>query len=251
MVLLLADGEAQGSAVLLRHLPQGSWLVTNRHVVQGLTQLCVRSADGRLRPGLIVLPQGRQASLDVAFIWLSGDAGGLPVALLSSDRPVAMTVDREFPFPIVRAGGYPVPEQRQATAPEYREIPGLLLPLLTIPLAGGMQLAYTSPVRKGMSGGGLFDEAGRLIGINTTHPNPLWQAGLQDEAGRPIAEPLNSRLELVALAIPLNRILPLLDQLRVPGDASGRSGAAINSKTTERRSAAAGATDQVCQGKLW
>jgi S1-C subfamily serine protease len=226
VVLLLAEGEAQGSGVLLRHTNRGSWVVTNRHVLEGLSQVCVRSADGRLLPGLPVLPlAGVERQLDVAFVWLPRGAENLPLArLVPRPGPV-------IPFPIVTAGGYPVPDERAAAMPIYRELPGLLLPLLEQPLQGGMQLANTSPLRKGMSGGGLFDDSGRLIGISTTHPNPLWSGTLRNEAGRPLPPLLNRQLELVALAIPITRIEPLLDRLTVP--------------------LAGALSDKVCQGSLW
>ena len=261
VVLLLAEGEQQGSGVVLRRDGGAAWVVTNRHVLEGLKAVCVRSADGRLLPGIAVLPTGQASSLDLAFVWIPHGAEALPLARLdpqpartdqpapatagakpaSSQAPAAVHGDapphqpvpvaasgssgstRADAFPIVRAAGYPVPDQQNAAPPQYRELPGLLLPLLTTPLQGGMQLAYTSPVRKGMSGGGLFDEAGRLIGINTTHPNPLWSDTLKLESGQPVAPRLNRQLELVALAIPIARVLPLLEGLKVPGGSGSNS----------------------------
>lgn len=68
-VLLLEQQEQRGSGVLLHRAGGGTWLVTNRHVIDGLDQVCVRSADGRLWAARPVLPA--RSSLDLAFLWLA------------------------------------------------------------------------------------------------------------------------------------------------------------------------------------
>lgn len=215
--LILIQGEQRGSGVLLRRSAGGTWLVTNRHVVDGHEQVCVRTADGRLWPGIPLLP-ARASSLDLAFVWLGDTADALPVAVPAAMPASAADGNRQaWNFAIVRASGYPVREERLPAPPSYREVRGLLLPQLRRPLEGGLQLASTSPVRKGMSGGGLFDAQGRLIGLNATHADPLWSAPLREEGGNALPPELNRQLELVALAIPVSRILPLLADLEPPG----------------------------------
>ena len=134
----------------------------------------------------------------------------------------------------MRATGYPVQDTKNSGAAAYRELPGLLLPLVPNSLEGGMRLAYTSAVLKGMSGGGLFDEQGRLVGINTTHPDPLWEKPLRYENGKLVPDHLNRQLELVALGIPIDRILPLLNNLAPPS--LDRSASPDTSKSTARAS---------------
>ena len=253
--LVMAGGEQRGSAVILRRASGGSWLVTNRHVVDGESNVCVRTADGRLWPGITVFPS-KQASLDVAFLWLP-QAGSprMSVAALAATKPQAKA--GQWDFPIVRSTGYPVREERQAGPPTYRELPGLLLPLLARPLEGGMQLATTAAVRKGMSGGGLFDDQGRLIGINTTHADPLWPAALREEGGKVVSTEMNRKLELVALAIPISRILPLLQQLEPPATQSqgrnetGTPRVSPRTGTPGEASGTMGAMPSVCSGALW
>lgn len=220
---VLVAGEPRGSAIILGRGHGGSWLATSRHVVDGEGRVCVRTSDGRNRPATTVL-SGQDRQLDVAFLWLPG-SDRLPAAI-----PAAATgrsAGTPWEFPIVVASGYPVGDQQQR--PSYRERRGLLLPLLPGPLEGGMQLATTAAVHKGMSGGGLFDDQERLIGLNTSHADPLWPAPLKREGGKALSPELNRRLELVALAIPAARFLPLLAGLQPPGqspvatDAKNRS----------------------------
>lgn len=249
--VVLAGGEQRGSAVVLRQASGGSWLVTNRHVVDGESNVCVRSGDGRLWPGVTVLP--RQAGgLDVAFLWLPG-AIGLPSA---TPAPQPSKVEGGWGFPVVRAAGYPVGEQPKAQPPAFRELKGLLLPLLPQSLEGGMQLATTAAVRKGMSGGGLFDAQGRMIGLTTTHADPLWPAPLREEGGKGLPPELNQRLELVALAIPLSRIHPLLKGIEPPVTASQPP---LKLSTATDRQATKGGNQAgrdagvaaICSGYLW
>lgn len=212
--LVLAGGEQRGSAVILARAAGGTWLVTNRHVVEGESQVCVRTADGRLWPALKRLP-AKGGGLDVAFLWLAG-AADLPLARWAAPAKASGEI---WGFPLVTATGYPVREEPQQQPPAYRELAGLLLPLLPRPLEGGLQLATTAAVRKGMSGGGLFDDQGKLIGLNTTHADPLWSAPLREEGGAAVAAERNRQLERVALAVPLARFLPLLAALLPPGRA--------------------------------
>lgn len=249
--VVLAGGEQRGSAVVLKQGSSGSWLVTNRHVVDGENSVCVRTGDGRLWPGITVLPQ-QARGMDVAFLWLSG-AIGLPTA---TPAPAPNKNQSPWDFPIVRAAGYPVGEQYKTQLPAYRELSGLLLPPLPRPLEGGMQLATTATVRKGMSGGGLFDDQGRLIGLNTTHADPLWPAPLREEGGKAVASELNRKLELVALAIPISRILPLMKGLVPPVNASqslqsiGSTSDSPSTKTAHHAGKGASAA-AICSGYLW
>lgn len=207
---VLVAGEPRGSAIFLGRGHGGSWLVTSRHVVDGEGRICIRTSDGRDRPATAVL-SGQDRQLDVAFLWLPG-SDRLPAAIPAA---AVGSAGEPWDFPIVVASGYPVGDRQ--LRPPYRERRGLLLPLLPGPLEGGMQLATTAAVHKGMSGGGLFDEQGRLIGLNTSHADPLWPAPLKLEGGKALSPELNRRLELVALAIPASRFLPLLATLQPPG----------------------------------
>jgi S1-C subfamily serine protease len=238
--LVLAGGEQRGSAVILARASGGTWLVTNRHVVDGESKVCVRTADGRLWSGLKVLP-GKGGGLDVAFLWLAG-ADDLPLARFATP---AKASGEPWGFPLVTATGYPVREEPQQQPPVHRELAGLLLPLLPRPLEGGMQLATTATVRKGMSGGGLFDDQGKLIGLNTTHADPLWSAPLREEGGIALPPELNRKLERVALAIPLPRFLPLLAALLSPGSAVPAAPMAPS------RLGKPSAVPPVCSADLW
>jgi S1-C subfamily serine protease len=212
--LILVKGEQRGSGVFFRRGEGGTWLVTNRHVVDGYDSVCVQSSDGRLWPGTTFFLARKASSLDLAFVWLSDSGESLRLAATGSSPVVPdRSKTKVWDFPVVLASGYPVEEGRLKKTPAYRELSGLLLPLLSQPLEGGLQLSTTALVRKGMSGGGLFDAQGFLIGINATHADPLWSAPLRDEDGKPLSPKPNRQLELVAMAIPVETVLPLINSL--------------------------------------
>lgn len=198
VTVLLRDssGTQLGSAVIVGAAKGGHWLVSNRHVVQDQRLVCVQPTNRRAA-GALVLPDPqprRQGGLDLALLWLPLSGQPLPVATLASRTPDAAVL------PVVVASGFPTPLQARLEAVPYREAAGLLLPLLSGPLEGGFDLAYSAEVEKGMSGGGLF--AGReLIGINGAHAQPLWPGQWNDASGKPVSAALNEKLELVSLGL--------------------------------------------------
>jgi S1-C subfamily serine protease len=208
---LLRDqkGDPIGSAVVVAAGAGGHWLATNRHVVEGHAKVCVVTADQRSRPALWLEQDGRSnnKSLDLALLWLPvGNDPALVTAVMAPDPVVASQL------PVVVATGFPT---RQQGGPNgeggYREASGLLLPLLPQPLEGGFDLAYTAAVEKGMSGGGVF-VGDRLIGINGSHPHPLWPGRWKQQNGKPISDQLNQQVELVALGLSVAVIQERLKQ---------------------------------------
>ena len=117
------------------------------------------------------------------------------------------------------ATGYPVSDLPSQDGPSYSEKEGLLLPLLERPLQGGFQLAYTSSITPGMSGGGIFQD-GALVGINGAHSDPLWPGHWSYLNGQPVSSYLDRKLDLLSLGIPADAISRQLDRLVPPTDLS-------------------------------
>ena len=95
----------------------------------------------------------------------------------------------------------------------YTEQLGVLVDQPKQALTGGYRLAYTSEIQKGMSGGGIFSEGNRLIGLNAMHANPLWSAPLQYRDGSAISIEETERLEQYALGIGATSILGAIRRL--------------------------------------
>lgn len=191
------SGNQLGSGVLVGSAAGGYWVVSNRHVVQQQNVLCVVSSDRKVTAGFVLPPRRVKGAqeLDLALLWIPRRSKEpLMVAVLAPQRLAASEL------PVVNSTGYPTLLQANPDGPLYSESEGLLLPLLKRPLEGGFDLAYTSEVQKGMSGGGVFSGA-ELIGINGAHAKPLWPGQWRDQAGKAVDDEVHRKLELVSLGI--------------------------------------------------
>jgi S1-C subfamily serine protease len=208
-------GEQLGSAVIVAKAKAGYWLATNRHVVRGLSDVCVVTSDRKASSARVLgaPPNSRTPELDLAFVWLPANDQQLIVAAPKPFDP------KGEPIPLVIATGYPVSDLPSQDGPGYDEKEGLLLPLLARPLQGGFQLAYSASISPGMSGGGIFQDGG-LIGINGAHSAPLWAGHWSYLNGQPVSTALDQKLDLVSLGIPVDAITRQLDRLVPPTDLS-------------------------------
>ena len=218
------NGETIGSGVVVSTAADGSWVATNRHVVDGHGTVCVVTADGQVRTAVWSEPDGTgtNQSLDLALLWTPNDTQTTLIAAV-----IKTTAVKPSELSVVVATGFP---SHQQTAGEgqgvYSEVRGLLVPLLKEPLEGGFDLAYTAAVEKGMSGGGVFI-GDRLIGINGSHPHPLWPGRWHQQNGQPVNDQLNQQVELVALGLSAAVIEKRLGQAQRPDDqATAQHGAA-------------------------
>ena len=204
VTVLLSDasGEAKGSGVVVGAAEGGQWIATNLHVVRDQKTICLGNGSRSKAAALVVSGKASRSKelLDLALVWLPRSN-----KVLLSQAVLAQTPPEASKLPLVVSTGYPTPLQKQSDGPTYTEKPGLLVPLLSNPLEGGFDLAYTSTVEKGMSGGGVFI-GGVLIGINGAHANPLWPGRWNDQRGKPVDTALNRKLELVSLGISVSTI---------------------------------------------
>lgn len=149
-------GKRQGSGVVTRNQygtapdgsqqPDTSWIITNAHVVNGATNISIRW-QGKPRPALL-------AYVDEAFDLALLHVAQFPLPPLAYDprRPVG-TGQRVF------AVGSPAGTETSVTEGRVtgmRRINGIQAIQATLRLAPGH------------SGGGLFDDQGRLVGITAS-----------------------------------------------------------------------------------
>ena len=186
-VVRIRSGDNHGSGVIVKESNGGFLVVTNQHVINNENVHCIESSSGARYEG-ILLPLAEN-KIDLALLWFISGENEEQVANLAFAES-----NLNEPIKFVIATGYPA-------AKAYTERPGLTMPLLHHPLEGGYKLTYTSNIDKGMSGGGVFDEHDRLIGINAAHQEPLWNVNRKYQSGRPVIANLNRKLDLVALGL--------------------------------------------------
>ncbi|GAB4531489.1 MAG: hypothetical protein Tsb0014_15050 [Pleurocapsa sp.] len=148
----VASNANHGSGVLIERSRQNYYVLTNTHVVNRASAYKIFTADG--------------IQHSVKQRWL---IPGVDLALLlfTSDRNYATATINNAPITAgesLYVSGYP---QSGGTLrqPIFVTTPGQLTET-TAQLPLGYSLSYSNLVRAGMSGGGIFDAAGRLIGIN-------------------------------------------------------------------------------------
>ncbi len=190
----IRSGEQHGSGVIIQESEAGYWVVTNQHVLENREWHCIESSSGGRYQGVVVPLANNKDDLDLALLWFNAQEEKEKVATLASDEGGLSELIR-----IVTATGHPATQ-------EYVERAGLTIPLLSEPLEGGYTLTYTSEIDKGMSGGGIFDDNDRLIGINAAHQEPLWDANRKYQSGKPVTAKLNKQLDLVALGLSLQQV---------------------------------------------
>lgn len=140
VVVILSSGaqSAQGSGVVI----SDSRVVTNRHVVEGATQIAVRTANRSISASIVAIDRNH----DLAIL--------------------ATQIQVKSPLTVRTSGELRVGERVYAVgAPQGFVSEGLVSGLR--PYEGGAAIQTTAPVSPGSSGGGLFDAKGHLIGITT------------------------------------------------------------------------------------
>jgi serine protease Do len=163
-------------------------IVTNNHVIEGASRITVRLADGTAYSAEVI---GRDDQTDIALLRI--DASGLTAASLGdSDDLVVGALAVAIGNPLGQLGG---------TVTD-----GIISALdRTITLEDDeMNLLQTNAaINPGNSGGGLFSGQAELIGIV-------------------VAKSSGSDIEGLGFAIPINDVVPVVDQLLQYGFVRGR-----------------------------
>jgi 2-alkenal reductase len=135
-------------------------IVTNNHVVQGVSEIAVRFASGEVARAQLV---GSSANYDLAVILVTG------VRDLPPPLPVGTSADLKV-GQAAFAIGNPFGLDQSLTT-------GIISALSRrLPTSGGREVANViqtdAAINPGNSGGPLLDSAGRLIGVNTAIYSP-------------------------------------------------------------------------------
>lgn len=197
----IINEDQRGSGIILKDNKGRLWITTNQHVVGASSGVCVAFSDGRVLPGRVI--QAMVTSYDIAFVRVSNLAKETAYAVPDYQFDPASIV------PVV-ATGY------KAETNAYLETSGITVPLLLgRQLESGYSLTYSNQIEKGMSGGGIFSDEDRVIGINALHSDPLWPGDWYDATGTRVRGSLSKVLDAVSVGIPIQSILSVLDRIEV------------------------------------
>lgn len=203
--------------------PNG-WILTNRHVVAGASELTVELKDGRQFPGRIY---GVDTLTDLAIVKI--DATGLPTA------PIGNSDELKVGQRLIAIGS-PLGTYSNTVTAGILSAKGR-----TVQVAGGRLsnlLQTDAAINPGNSGGPLIDLGGNVIGINTAVATSAQGIGFaipiniarpimaQAVRGEPLARPyIGVRFETINYQVAQREHLSVQDgALLVDGtDASGRT----------------------------
>ena len=187
-----ATGSGAGSGVVIS---QDGYIVTNNHVIENASKITVALTNGEEYEATLI---GTDDITDVALLKI--EASGLDYAVIGSSESI-------------RIG-----EQVNVIGNALGRLSGTL----TVGYISGLDRAITmsdgttmnllhmdAAVNPGNSGGGVFNASGELIGVT-------------------VAKTSSTEVEGLGFAIPINDVLPILDELMTHGYVTGRPALGIN-----------------------
>ena len=152
--VLIQSQAGSGSGVIVQHQGQTYTVVTAAHVVANAIPYTLTLSDEHSYTTSNVK---RLAGVDLAIITFTSDRT-YPVAGLGSSQGMGEASP-------VYVAGFPV-GTAVITRSVYTFTEGTLTARSSKPFADGYGMVYTNPTLPGMSGGGVFNQIGQLVGIH-------------------------------------------------------------------------------------
>jgi S1-C subfamily serine protease len=141
-------------------------VVTNHHVLvfgQSQQNYQIITPDGQTHSAKVLM-NGNKGQ-DLAILTFESSRS-YSIAPISSSSLLKLGEE-------VFAAGFPA-ESDTGEKDNFRLNQGVVALFSAKPFGGGYEIGYTSTVKKGMSGGPLFNRQGEVIGLNGVHKYPLW-----------------------------------------------------------------------------
>lgn len=176
----VADGE--GSGMIIQSTDTYSYILTNAHVVKGVSSATVTPQGKKAFSATVV---GRDEKSDIAVLKIS--TGGLPSVILGDSDALAQG-DKVF------ALGYPFGISGDAAFTD-----GVVSKTNAKASSGKVYIQNTVEIHPGNSGGALINQYGRVVGITSANYGDQIQGVTLGET--------------VKLAIPINTAKALIPQL--------------------------------------
>ncbi len=106
----------------------------------------------------------------------------------------------------VYAAGFPFSSDK-SIPDEFIFSKGNIEMISDLSFRGGYQIGYTNTIKKGMSGGPIFNHKGQIIGINGRHKYPLWGNPYIFEDGTIASAEKKAEMSKLSWAIPIQTLL--------------------------------------------
>ncbi|KOP23637.1 peptidase S1 [Hapalosiphon sp. MRB220] len=206
-VKVLAGGFL-GSGILIQEQGSVYTVVTNAHVlISGDPPYRIQTPDGRVYEAKLPnqaqkLDTSSLKSKDLAALQFYSSNTKYVVASLGSASDLSVGNQ-------VFAAGFPFNvEGTQDVGFVFKT--GKVSWVLDKALEGGYRIGYTNDIQKGMSGGPLLNQQGKVVAINGIHAEPLWGEPYTYQDGTEPEASLRKRMSKYSWGIPIETFVELV-----------------------------------------
>ncbi|BAY37666.1 tetratricopeptide repeat protein [Nostoc sp. NIES-2111] len=196
ITLRVIGGNNGGSGTLIARRGNKYLVLTNNHVITGVSSVQIKTADGKTYSAAIT-PNTKFEKFDLALLEFQSNQN----YCLQEVANFLPNTDTQ-----VMAAGY------SAAKGEIAFRTGIVQQIWDRPLKDGYQIGYTSDIEQGMSGGAIVNSRGEIIGINGRSAYPILNTGyVYPDGSRPSEEEIQ-RMRKLSWGIPISTLLAQVDQ---------------------------------------
>jgi S1-C subfamily serine protease len=196
------SGLSSGSGTILKKQGQVYTVLTNHHVLifgQANQSYRIQAPDGQIYPAQVV----KNAIIKNNDLGLLTFRSQQNYQIASLSVTVNLSQGEE-----VFAAGFPF----EATKGGLFFSKGKVQMWSDIAFGGGYQIGSTISIKKGMSGGPLLNQQGKVVGINGIHKYPLWGNPYVFADGSTASVAEKERMQQLSWAIPVQAFRQLVSQ---------------------------------------
>jgi tetratricopeptide (TPR) repeat protein/V8-like Glu-specific endopeptidase len=201
VTVLIQSSNGSGSGVLIQHQGQIYTVLTAAHVVPSPASSTITLSNGQ-QHSVTLSDIQPIAEIDLALVRFRSDRT-YAIAKVGSSQ----TLTEGKP---VYVAGFPL-NTTAITQPVYSFTDGKITARSSKPFADGYSMVYTNNTLPGMSGGGVFNSSGELVGIHgrgdvdTKLESSSINSGIRIKTGFNLGIPIETFLQRAkALGIPIN-----------------------------------------------
>jgi len=191
-----SDGSGHGSGFIFSRDGDDYYVMTNRHVIEGADSVAIGTygQDAYVAQDITILP-----GADLAVLRFESEKDYEIATLAPAD-----TTEGQDVF----ISGWPAPGNTGQLIRQFTD--GRISGFLNDPV-DGYQMIYTNVTRRGMSGSGVFDAAGRVVGVHGmgdyVSPDEIQTEGMSADEAASISRMIKPGFNY---AIPIQTIMGLL-----------------------------------------
>lgn len=184
-VVQVIHGESNGSGFVVGQAKGVALVLTSNHVLNsGQKIICV---------------QFGQLGYEAKVVNLK--IHGKDMALLYVPIPKAKSIDELGISSKAPRDGDEITAMGYDRKGNFLQRSGKVKLILKKPLEDGYDLGTTADIEKGMSGGPMINDLGKVVAVSSTHSEPLWEQDLLYEGGGKVDADLNLAIAKLSMGV--------------------------------------------------